>query len=55
MILSSNHVIVNINNHWRLTWSLTSKPVEISRGMRKLVQTPQYKKKSYTLIYMIHR
>ena len=40
MVLGSSHVVVNIDGHWRLTWSLTSGPVKISRGARKLARTP---------------
>jgi hypothetical protein len=39
-------VVANIDGHWRLTWLLTSGPVEISRGMRKLARTPHVNKKN---------
>jgi len=40
LVSGSSLVIANIDDHWRLTWSFTSEPVEISRGARKLTQTP---------------
>jgi hypothetical protein len=40
VVLGSSPVVVNIDGHWRLTWSLTSGPVMISRGARKLARTP---------------
>jgi len=33
------------DDHWRLTWSLTSRPVGIIRGARKLAGTPYVNKK----------
>jgi hypothetical protein len=33
------------DDHWRLTWSLTSRPVRIIRGARKLAETPYVNKK----------
>jgi hypothetical protein len=38
-------VVANIDGHWRLIWSLTSGPVEISRGAHKLTLTPHVKRK----------
>lgn len=39
VVSGSSHVIVNINGHWRFTWSLFLGPVRISRYTHKLTRT----------------
>jgi hypothetical protein len=46
VISGSNPEIANIDGHWRLTWSLTSGSVGISRGTRKLAQTHHVNQKT---------
>ena len=40
VISDLSHVVANIDGHWRITWSLISGPVGISRGAHKLTGHP---------------
>jgi hypothetical protein len=40
VISGLSHVVANIDGHWRITWSLISEPVGISRDARKLTGHP---------------
>jgi hypothetical protein len=46
IISGSSPEVANIDGHWRLTWSLTSGSVGISRGARKLAQTHHVNQKT---------
>jgi len=45
VVSGSSSKVANIDGHWRLTWSLTSGSVRISRGASKLARTPHINKR----------